>query len=351
MLRFRWLSSLAFATALGWSLEAGAQTVIGGFAIDRFDPSERASPWFTLESLSYPADLHPTAGVIGDLGYGQMTLNDNTGNSHDVVKDQFALHLGASATFAGRVRAGLSLPVYAWEWGESIQRFDGIYRGPRNGGVGDLRLGGDVLAMGAPDDVFRLGFGIRLWIPTGNPDNYAGDGRVAFQAHVDVAGDTGQFAYAARLGYKYRGLKETYGPTNIGDEIPFGVGAGMKFLDDALLVGPELQGAFEISDTGKILNKRSVPLYGILGAHYTTGDFQMGAGLGPGLSAASGTAAFRALLSVEWTPKLEAKVEVDINDADGDGIADEKDACKDTAGEANDDPAKNGCPEPEEEEY
>jgi len=33
-------------------------------------------------------------------------------------------------------------------------------------------------------------------------------------------------------------------------------------------------------------------------------------------------------------------------DTDGDGIPDDKDACKDKAGKANDDAAKNGCPEP-----
>lgn len=33
-------------------------------------------------------------------------------------------------------------------------------------------------------------------------------------------------------------------------------------------------------------------------------------------------------------------------DSDGDGVPDDKDACKDKAGKANDDAAKNGCPEP-----
>jgi OmpA-OmpF porin, OOP family len=352
MSRFHLLSSLAVASSIviGWSASASAQAVVSGYAMNRFDPSQRGSRWFTLESLEYTKDLRPVLGVIGDIGYREMRLNDNSGNHWDVVKDQIALHLGASMTFAERVRVGLSLPVYAWTWGESMVRYDGIYKGPQNGGVGDLRIGADVLAVGAPKDAFRLGLGARLWVPTGNPDNYAGDKKVAFQAHVDVAGDVDSFAYAARIGYKYRGLKETYGPTNIGDEIPFGVSAGVKLLDNAFLIGPELQGAFEISDTstptidGKIPNKRSVPLYGIIGAHYTAGDVQLGAGFGPGLSSASGTAAFRGLLSLEWVPKI--KVEVGPGDSDGDGINDDKDACKDQPGVASDDPANNGCPAP-----
>jgi len=85
-------------------------------------------------------------------------------------------------------------------------------------------------------------------------------------------------------------------------------------------------------------------VYGILGGHYTAGDFQIGAGFGPGLSHAAGTAAFRGLLSIEWVPKV--KVTVGPMDSDGDGIEDDKDACKDQAGPPNDDPAKNGCPPP-----
>jgi OmpA-OmpF porin, OOP family len=349
MTRIHLLSSLAVASVLvtGWSADASAQVHVGRFAIDRFDPSQRGSRWFTLESLDYANELRPALGVVGDLGYGQMKLNDNAGHSYYVVKDQIAFHLGASMTFWQRLRVDLSLPVYAWAWGESMVRFDGIYKGPDNGGAGDLRIGANVLAVGAPKDAFRVGLGVRLWAPSGSPDNYAGDGTASFQAHADVAGDVSAFVYAARLGYRYRGVKETFGPTNIGDEIPFGVSVGMKFLDDTLLVGPELQGAIEISDTEqnlRIPNKRSIPVYGILGAHYTTGDVQLGAGFGPGLSGASGTAAFRGLVSVEWVPTPKVAVAVGPGDSDGDGIADDKDACKDQAGVPSDDPAKNGCP-------
>jgi OmpA-OmpF porin, OOP family len=354
MPRSQLLSSLAFASlvAIGWPFEANAQTIVPGYAINRFDPSQRGSRWFTLESLEYGKELLPNLGVIGDFGHNQMRMSDVRGGRRNLIKDQIALHLGASMTFAERVRIGLQLPVYVLTAGKSVAHFDGIYRGPSNGGVGDLRIAADVLVVGAPKDAFRLALGARLWAPTGKQENYAGDGKAAFQAHVDVAGDIASFAYAARLGYTYRGLKQTFGPTNIGDEIPFGVSAGIKLFDDALLIGPELQGAIAISDsTTPIAKKHWIPLYGILGAHYTMGDVQLGAGLGPGLSEAAGTAAFRGLLSLEWVPKPKAApVEPGPNDSDGDGITDDTDACKDQAGVANDDPAKNGCPAPVEQD-
>ena len=57
-----------------------------------------------------------------------------------------------------------------------------------------------------------------------------------------------------------------------------------------------------------------------------------------------GTPDGRALLRISYAPMPEPVQYV--SDRDGDGIADDEDACPDEAGEANDDPKKNGCPPP-----
>ena len=45
-----------------------------GFAIDRFDPSERGSEWFALESLDLRGEARLAFGVVGDWGHKPLVL-------------------------------------------------------------------------------------------------------------------------------------------------------------------------------------------------------------------------------------------------------------------------------------
>lgn len=67
--------------------------------------------------------------------------------------------------------------------------------------------------------------------------------------------------------------------------------------------------------------------------------FALAFGCKASVSAGTGEAAAPTASPVAATPPPPA-------DSDGDGIPDDKDACKDKSGPANDDAAKNGCPEP-----
>lgn len=67
--------------------------------------------------------------------------------------------------------------------------------------------------------------------------------------------------------------------------------------------------------------------------------FAMAFGCKATLTTGTGEAAAPTASSVAPTPPPVA-------DTDGDGIPDDKDACKDKPGKASDDAAKNGCPEP-----
>ncbi len=316
---------------------ADAQTV-HGYAIDRFEPSERGSAWFTGESLDYSGRLQPATGVVGDLGLSPQTLHDTSGVEHAVVGSQLAFHFGAALAFAERFRVGLSAPVFAYESGTTVTRTDGTYVGASGGAMGDLRAGLDARLYGAPKGLFRLGLGVRVWLPTGDPARYTGDGSARLSSRVDLAGDAGLFTWSATGGVLLRGLRETFGATAIGDELPFGATAGVKLLGDKLRVGVELQGSVAVSQT-PIHWKNDIPLEGLVMGRYTLGDFRIGAGVGPGLSAASGTAN-RALLALEYAPSPSAPPP----DCDGDGVADARDACPAVKGVASDDPRRNGCP-------
>jgi outer membrane protein OmpA-like peptidoglycan-associated protein len=347
MSRLRLLASLGLASCalLGLARTARADDV-PGFAINRFEPSETGSRWFTLESVDTSGKLRPAVGIVSDFGWHQLNLHDNTNTPTYVVGSQLAFHVGAAITMADRYQLAVSAPIYAFQDGSTIQRYDGRYVGASGGGLGDMRIGLAARLLGDATGPFRLGLGFRVWAPTGDPATYTGDGMIRLSPRLDVAGDVGMISYAATFGFLYRALHETFGPSPIGNELPFGAALGVKLLDKKLLVGPELQGSVLMTDTGVIYSKQSTVLSGLLGAHYTAGDFRIGAAAGPGLSAATGVA-HRALLSLEYAPAEKAAPPPAPKDRDKDGVFDNEDACPDVPGIRTQDPKTNGCPPPD----
>ena len=171
---------------------------------------------------------------------------------------------------------------------------------------------------------------------------YLGDGQARVGPHLAIAGDVGVLAYAAGLGVVYRANHAPFGGHPTGTEGDFNVALGVRLADNALLIGPELTGTTILSESGAAFEKHTTPLALLLGGHYNTGEVRLGLGAGPGLSAAAGTAAFRALASIEWMPSFSKSSPP--TDRDGDAVLDGEDACVDAPGVRTNDPKSNGCP-------
>ncbi|MFI5301171.1 MAG: OmpA family protein, partial [Polyangiales bacterium] len=206
-------------------------------------------------------------------------------------------------------------------------------------GIGDPRVSLDVRLTGVYGDAFTAAIGASLWAPLGDKNKFLGDGDARFQPHVRIAGDVGSFAYAANVGYLLRGNHMVFADKQIGDEFQFGAAVGLRFDDKHLLIGPEVFGG-TVTTGGNAFGTYTTYLEGILGLHYSFGDWRVGAGAGPGLTSGVGVPTFRALLSFEFAPGLVKP----MSDRDKDGISDERDACPDVAGMPSTDPTKNGCP-------
>src|SRR5207244_3936302 len=92
---------LAIALAGEPTLEpraAHAQALQRGFALDRFDPSERGSGWFVLESLDFRGKARPSIGVVGDYAHKPLVAyDDRTGKEiAAIVEHQLFAHVGVS---------------------------------------------------------------------------------------------------------------------------------------------------------------------------------------------------------------------------------------------------------------
>ncbi|MEZ4220125.1 MAG: OmpA family protein [Polyangiaceae bacterium] len=344
----RVLASLVALTTFGLTAEAAAQSE--GFALNRFDPSERGSDWFSAESLDLRGHMRPALGAVFDYGYKPLVYYDRATDEEQLalVKHQLFAHLGGSLVLWERLRLGLNVPVVLVNDGGTLV-VGGTRVSPDEGaGIGDVRVGADVRILGEYRKAFSLAAGLQLHLPTGKQEAFTGDGKVRVVPRLLAAGDIGPLAYAARASFNYRAQQDDFDGEAFGSEVGFGAALGVRLVDDKLLLGPELYGSTVVSDGGNgAFDRKTTPVEVVLGGHYNVADdWRVGLGAGPGLSRGYGSPQVRVLASIEWFPKVEEAKPEGPKDTDGDGIYDQDDACVTVPGVATEDPKTNGCPPP-----
>lgn len=342
---------LSLAALVSHSAQAQQSTESAqGFAINRYNPAERGSQWFALDSLDLRGHVRPAVGATLDLAYKPLVIYKPDGSEDTtVINTQFFAHIGASLVLWERLRVGVNFPFALQQSGEKGTVGTFSVPSPSGAALGDLRLGADVRLFGKYGDPLTMALGVQLFTPTGKRTEFTGDETVRVLPRLSAAGQYGKFTYAAMLGVQYRGMTEGFVDTKTGTEFAGGVSVGVKPLDDRLVVGPELYGSTIISGTDDVNFKQpKAPLEVIFGAHYTVGQLRIGGGVGPGLTRGVGSPTLRAVASVEWVPGV-AKPKKPVlvpteDDRDGDGINDNKDACPDIPGVSSDNPQLHGCP-------
>lgn len=359
--------SSAFVLAfLASSATVAAQPRQRGFALNRYEPSERGSEWFALDSLDLRGKLRPAIGLTSEWNYHPLVAYDIDGKYlAPLVRQQFWLDPSASLVLFDRVRIGALVPIAVSEDGKRITTDSATYR-PPGGNIGDIRLSADVRLFGKYGDVVTGAFGSALYVPSGSRDNYTSDGNTRFAPRFSVAGDVAFFTYSARTAFHYRPLTERFDRNPLGSQIELGGAAGVRVQN--LVVGPEVF-ASSVLHEDSFLKRRGTPIEMMLSGHFTYRDFRFGAGAGGGISRGWGSPAFRALLSAEWAPDVkkppppppppappplppveppppppEPPPPPPPPDRDNDSIPDALDACPDQPGEPNPDKLANGCP-------
>lgn len=315
---------------------AGAQTA-PGFAANRFDPAERGSDWFALDSLDLRGHLRPAAGLVLDWGRKPLVIYDTDGTARaNLVEDQLFAFFGGAVIIADRLRLGGALPVALATDGENGTLGGVRYQAPDGAALGDVRLSGDVRLVGRRGEPGTMALGVALYLPTGSQGDYASDGRVRVAPRLALAGDVGAATYAAKVAMHFRAENRT--GYRVGHELAAGLAAGVRALEDRMLLGAELLIGTALDD---FFGDQQTPVELLFGAHARLGEaFRAGVGVGPGLSDGVGTPEMRLLASLTWMPPATPP------DGDGDGIADREDACPTVPGPRTGDPATHGCPPP-----
>ena len=329
---------LSVLAALPASAAAAAPS---GFSVNRFEPSERGSQWFVLDSLDLRGSGRPALGAVVDYQYRPLAVYESDGSVRAaVVGHVLTAHVGGSVILWDRLRLAASLPLVLYTDGERGTLRGVTYEAPSSSqAIGDARLGVDARMFGTDADPLTMAIGARLWLPTGSTSTYSGDGGVRVGPHLLAAGVVGPIAYGVQTGVTFRDATATdFAGSPIGHELFYGASAGWRGMQGKVLIGPELYGTTILKDAFKT---RASPLEILLGGHFSFDNHvRAGAGVGTGLVAGYGSPVARFVASLEWSP------EVVSDDEDGDGIRDAADACKKVRGVASTDPELNGCPPP-----
>lgn len=349
--RRRFAKTLLLALVLFTGSHAQAAVAAPGVSLDTFHTAAAGSDWFTTDSLDFRGWLRPDLRALLDYANAPLVLYNANGTRHSTaVTDQLFLNIGGSLVFLDRFRFSLNLPVGVFQKGNATS-IGGTRINPRGwGGLGDLRLSGDVRIFGEYHGHVTLAAGVDVYLPTGSQANLLGDGSVNVIPHLAVAGKISLFEYAAQAGFAFRGGQ--IANVKFNNELRLAVSAGVRVLNDKLLIGPEVYGS---GDFGHSLGfKRPIGVEGDLGAHYQiTRAFRASLGIGTGFGRSPGVPDFRVLAGLDWTPGAFSRAQpapepvhsAPPPDRDGDGVIDANDICPDVAKGTHPDPARLGCPE------
>ncbi len=337
----------ALAAIISMSQPASAQELAEGIALDRFEPSERGSYWFSADSLDLRGKGRPAIGAVIDYGHAPLVAYEADDEVDTlIVGGQLYGHLGMSLVAADRLRLGVNLPILIYQDGNDAVVNGTEYRYAYTGGVGDLRLAADLRLAGKFGGPATLALGATLHAPTGDRDSYAGDGKARLSPRLQLAGEALPFVYALRVGVIGRFQDDDFAGRSYGPELDVGAAVGFKVADERLVFGPELNWATTLIDDSAF-RSGNTPSELLFGMHVNVSDaWRLGAGVGPGLSRGAGTPDVRVVGSIEWVPPPKEKQVAPEPDTDGDGILDREDACPQEAGVPNEDRALHGCPAP-----
>lgn len=373
----RWECKYVCSAALVVGVSAASSPArADDIALPRFDPAPAGDRMFGVPSPYVAGHLTGGAMVLLDYAHRPLLLRSTT-DSTDVealVERQMFLHVDGSLALWNRVLLDLDIPVAVLQSGESTDS-------PSSADFGDLRLGLRVRLLGDEDQPFQLSVGGHLWLPTGT-GSYVTDGTVRGLPQLIAGGIYGPVVWSAAAGVEIRASQTYLDAVEEGTALWAGGGIGLLLgAQEQLQIGPEAVVSTVLSDP----ESRNTNLEVLLQGRYRFLDaFEVGLGAGPGLGTGIGTPAFRLVAmfsyapgalggsaddgkdddaskeqggkdvqvsgtvsdntqsSAEDTEKAASKTEPE--DTDGDGVADDDDACPTVSGTADSDPEKNGCP-------
>ncbi len=350
-------AALSSLLVLSFASIAGAQPSVD---VRGFRASTDPASGLYLEPASSPGTGEWNAGLWLSYAYRPITLRDPVSDEirFDVIEHQLTADLVAGVGIAGRAALGVDVPVLLHESGDDptpeSMRALGDSKLPSSG-LGDLALTGKLTLVkptGGDFGGFALALHERFTAPTGDEASFLGEGAVTSETRLLAEYRLVALGVHLALGAKLRAEEARVAcadtpvdlcDTRFGHELPYGLGLSLKpqalGIDEEgrFTLFLEAHGHLPLSPIGPFERAAVAEAQAGLGARYAIGDVSLLAGVETSLIGSVGGAPLRAIASVSWAPR--------VHDADGDGVEDDVDQCRELAEDRDGFQDDDGCPE------
>jgi OmpA-OmpF porin, OOP family len=306
-----------------------------------------------MEPAATPGAWNFNTGLYASWAHRPLVLRNQQGEVvSSLVQNQLSLDAIFNIGITSRAAFGLVVPAIVMQHGDDneINRQVMDQSKVPNQAFGDLGLVGKVVLIPGGE---LGGFGLsalgRFTIPTGNRDSTLGDGSVTSTLRLLAEYRLVGLAVRATTGIKIRTDQRTFAGKTWGDELPWGVGVGLK----PQMFGWDSKGHWEwvVESHGFLpagpdtpfTTVTQTPVYAGASARYSflypgkLKDSNIMAGFESSLSQAAGAPPVRVVIQFGWAPR--------VHDKDGDGIEDALDDCVNLAEDKDGFQDTDGCPE------
>jgi OmpA-OmpF porin, OOP family len=297
--------------------------------VERFKPAVTTDGWVNAEGSGVrPTDDPWELGLFLNYAINPLVTTDPDGELRDqIVGGRMGLDLLASVSLADPFAIGIGLPAYLFQTGDADPSF---------GGLGDVRVVPKLRLLHDREAPLGLALAAELRAPTHTGD-FSGGARNVSVIPKLIADH--RFLGGLRLGTNLGfALRETTSFANVeaGNEFVYAGDLGYRLggIEGNTELGIELAGAVGVAET----DAEELPLEALpFVRHEPTPEWEIMGGVGVGLIAGYGVPTLRVFGGVRYQPTS--------HDADGDGIADSKDACPNDREDVDGYDDQDGCPE------
>jgi outer membrane protein OmpA-like peptidoglycan-associated protein len=325
------------------------------FDAQRFSPSpDQALGYFSQPTARTMQDGQYQLGLVLNFADDPLVVNSsqqglngllqralNGERVSSIISSQLVAHLLFGIGIGDQFQIGADVPLILLQSGDSITALDTADAADAGFSPGDIRLVPKLMLVGSADPLTTEGFFLSLLLetrlPTGNADNFQGEG---FRIEPRLAAEymiNSNFRAAVAVGYMVRD-ESNLENVEIDDSLTWSAALGIGVSDDLEIV-PEIFG--QVSVLADEINLEETPMEAVLGVKWSASDavvVSLGGALG--VIRGVGTPDFRAFIGLSYSsPSLP--------DRDGDGYVDSEDGCPDEPEDFDQFEDEDGCPDPD----
>ncbi len=345
------LAAMTFASALCAQTRAGP----GAFDLQIFQPTPSGRGVFVVDLAEVPQHLAFTASVWTSYAHGSLV---DTRNAAAVpVRNALQMDVQLALGLFQHLEVGLSLPMHRQVVpglsadGNTFETGDPSART----GFGDLRA-----FVKAPllRGTHRLALRVGVGFPTGQDERFMGAASWVLSPAFVYSTSFGRWTVAGNLGARLV-TRNVVSDLEVNDAVT--LGAALVFAATPR-VSAALEANLRVGVGTSAGRDNQSPLELLLGGRFAVGrTMTVMAGVGRGITDAYGTPDFRGFVGLRWQG-VRARVcttgpedhdgfeDGDFcadPDNDGDGIADDRDACPNDAEDIDGFEDADGCPDPD----